>query len=212
MKVQFLIDNPNSWIIPYAEDLVVKIVQLDHDAALINRHDEVVQGDILCLLSCEKIFRRLNLNKHNLVIHESDLPKGKGWSPVTWQVLEGKDKIPVTLFEAVEAVDAGPIYAKEYIELDGTELLTEIKDKQGLATQKLILDFVKKYPDIKGAKQKGDESFYPKRTAKDSEMDIKKSIKEQFDLLRVCDNERYPAHFIHRNQKYIIKIYKENDQ
>jgi methionyl-tRNA formyltransferase len=149
MKVQILVDNPNSWIIPFAEDLVVKIRQLGHDAILINRHDEVVQGDILCLLSCEKIFRKLKLNKHNLVVHESDLPKGKGWSPVTWQVLEGKDKIPVTLFEAVEAVDAGPIYAKEYIELDGTELLTEIKAKQGLATQKLILDFVKKYPDIK---------------------------------------------------------------
>ncbi|WP_282773564.1 formyltransferase family protein [Phaeodactylibacter xiamenensis] len=211
MKVQILVDNPNSWIIPFAEDLVVKIRQLGHDAALINRHDEVVQGDILCLLSCEKIFRKLKLNKHNLVVHESDLPKGKGWSPVTWQVLEGKDEIPVTLFEAVEAVDAGPIYAKEYMELDGTELLTEIKAKQGLATQKLILDFVKKYPNIKGAEQRGDESFYPRRTVKDSEVDIKKSIKEQFDLLRVCDNERYPAHFTHRNQRYIIKIYKEND-
>jgi methionyl-tRNA formyltransferase len=212
MKVQILVDNPNSWIIPFAEDLVVRIRQLGHDAALINRHDEVVHGDILCLLSCEKIFRKLKLNKHNLVLHESDLPKGKGWSPVTWQVLEGKDKIPVTLFEAVEAVDAGPIYAKEYMQLEGTELLPEIKHKQGLVTQKLILDFVKNYSKVKGVEQTGEESFYARRKLKDSELDFQKSIAEQFDLLRVCDNERYPAHFTHRNQKYIIKIYKENDQ
>ena len=31
-------------------------------------------------------------NKLVLVIHESDLPKGKGFSPVQWQILEGKIK------------------------------------------------------------------------------------------------------------------------
>ncbi len=77
----------------------------------------------------------MKFNKHNLVIHESDLPKGKGWSPVTWQVLEGKDVIPITLFEAAKNVDAGDIYLQEFIHLDGSELLEEIKHKQGVYTK-----------------------------------------------------------------------------
>ena len=47
------------------------------------------EGGILCLLGCEKKFNALHLNTHNLVVHESDLPFGKGMSPFTWQVVEG---------------------------------------------------------------------------------------------------------------------------
>jgi len=212
MKIQVLVDNPSSWILPYANKLVLSLKSVGHEVELIHQHENVTQGDILCLLSCEKIFKKLNLNHHNLVVHESELPKGKGWSPVTWQVLEGKNKIPITLFEATEAVDAGPIYGKDYIELDGTELLPEIKHKQGLATQKLVLDFVETFPDVDGTKQNGEESFYARRQPVDSQLNVNQSIAEQFDLLRVCDNERYPAHFIYREQKYILKIYKENDK
>lgn len=211
LQIQILIDNLDSWIMPYASELKRKLINEGHVVSIIHKHTCVSEGDILCLLACEKIFKKLKMNKHNLVVHESDLPKGKGWSPVTWQVLEGKNEIPVTLFEAVNDIDAGPIYGKEYIKLKGNELLPEIKHKQGLATQKLILDFVKKFPSLSGEQQIGEETFYPKRGVKDSKLDIKASIEEQFDLLRVCDNERYPAYFIHRGHKYVIKIYKEND-
>ncbi len=43
--------------------------------------------------------------RHTLVVHASDLPHGKGWSPLSWQILEGKHSIPLTLFEAAESVD-----------------------------------------------------------------------------------------------------------
>lgn len=199
----------DSWIITYAKKLRDKLKNKGHEVNLINSHDEVRDGDILCLLSCESIFKDLHLNKHNLVIHESDLPKGKGWSPLTWQVLEGKDKIPVTLFEASKEVDAGDIYAKEYIYLEGHELLDEIKHQQGLKTIKLVIDFVDRYPQVEATSQKGESTYYTKRTPKDSELNINKSIKEQFNLLRVCDNERYPAYFEFNGEKYFMKIYKD---
>ncbi|HGG0417971.1 TPA: hypothetical protein ACJFE8_002771 [Clostridium sporogenes] len=41
-------------------------------------------------------------------------------------------------------------------------------------------------------------------------LDINKTIKEQFNLLRVADNEKYPAYFMFNNKKYIVRIYKEN--
>ncbi len=211
MKIQVLVDNPNSWIVPYAKALIEKInEEFKYEAKLLFKHKDVERGDILCLLSCERIFKQLEFNKYNLVVHESDLPKGKGWSPVTWQILEGKKKIPVTLFEAANDVDSGQIYAKKHIEFQGHELLPEIKHQQGIITNELIIDFLRNYPQI-GIEQKGEESFYPRRTAKDSELDLNKTLGEQFDLLRVCDNERYPAFFYKNGYKYSIKIEKEDE-
>lgn len=209
MLIQILVDNINSWIIPYAKELSDQLENKGHEAYLIHSHDKVKEGDILFLLSCEQIFKELHLNKHNLVVHESDLPEGKGWSPLTWQILEEKNNIPVTLFEASENVDAGNIYAKEYIHLEGHELLDEIKHQQGLKTNKLIVDFVDRYPNVEGFPQRGKSTYYPKRASKDSELEIDKNIREQFNLLRVCDNERYPAYFEFNGNKYLIKIYKD---
>lgn len=211
MKIQILIDNRNSWIIPYAKKLVIYIKEkITSDIKIIYSHEEVVSGDILCLLSCEKIFNKLHLNKYNLVVHESDLPKGKGWSPMTWQILEGLKKITVTLFEASKLIDSGVIYEKIIIQTKGNELVDELRELQAAATSKLILNFIEKYPNICGIKQNGEESFYKKRTKENSELNISKSIKEQFNLLRVCDNNKYPAFFYIDNVKYIIKIYKDD--
>lgn len=211
MKIQILVDNPNSWITPYLKNLVSSIKQKKNCyVKLINSHEDVESGDVLCLLSCEKKFNKLNLNKYNLVVHESDLPKGKGWSPLTWQVIEGKKNIPITLFEANSLIDSGNIYEKINIKTSGYELIDELRFLQFEATTKLILNFIEKYPNIKGEKQKGKESFYCKRTKNSSELNILESIKDQFNLLRVCDNERYPAFFIIDNVKYFIKIYKDD--
>ena len=210
MLIQILVDNPNSWIVDYAKQLVnILKKKFDIKVSLIYKHEEVIEGDILCLLSCEKIFKKLDLNKYNLVVHESYLPKGKGWSPLTWQILEGYSKIPITLFEAEEKIDSGVIYNQDFIELNGDELLPEIKHRQGIKTIDLIVDFIENIDKVIGREQIGEETFYPKRKSEDSELDIDKSIKEQFNLLRVCDNERYPAFFTLKGKKYIIKTYKD---
>ena len=208
MLIQLLVDNTKSWILPYAELLKEKLHSIGHDARLIHKHREVLQGDVLILLSCERKFNELNLNKHNLVVHESDLPKGKGWSPVTWQVLEGKNDIMLSLFEASSEIDAGQIYLQKKMSLKGFELLDEIKHLQGLTTIELILDFIVNINNMVGKNQIGDSTFYDRRNEKDSELDINKSILQQFNLLRVCDNDRYPAWFELDGQKFKIKIYK----
>lgn len=211
MIVQILVDNRNSWYVPFAHELKEKLNKITDSTSVIHDHSDVKKGDILCLVSCEKIFRNLELNHTNIVVHESDLPKGKGWSPVSWQVLEGINSIPVTLFEANKDIDSGIIYFQDFIELDGLELLDEIKTKQGLITNRLIEKFIASYPVIKGRKQVGKSTFYKKRTSKDSELDINKTIKEQFNLLRIVDNKRYPAYFTINGKKYTLKINKNNE-
>ncbi|WP_253489886.1 hypothetical protein [Methanocalculus alkaliphilus] len=72
-------------------------VRWGHEAA------NLPEGDICFYLSYGKIINATLLSRHsnNLVVHASDLPRGRGWSPMTWKIIEGENDIPVTLFEAV---------------------------------------------------------------------------------------------------------------
>jgi methionyl-tRNA formyltransferase len=123
--------------------------------------------------------------------------------------LEGKNEIPITLFEATEKVDSGGIYLKDMIYLEGHELVDEVREKQGKKTIELILKFIDNYPNNPIIAQQGESSYYPKRSPQDSELDIFKTIDEQFNLLRVCDNDRYPAFFVRNGIKYILRIEKD---
>jgi methionyl-tRNA formyltransferase len=209
MIIQLLVDNPNSWIISYLEKLKEEIIiKFSFSINLIYKHEDVKNGDILVLLSCIKMFKHLNLNTHNLVIHESDLPKGRGMSPLTWQVLEGKSDIPVTLLEASEELDAGVIYGQKVMELNGSELVDELRDLQFKVTKNLIIDFLDNYLNIQGVSQDGTPTFYRARNINDSKLDISKSIEEQFNLFRISDNIRYPAWFEKNGFKYKLEINK----
>ena len=208
MKIQLITNNPEAWIIPYGERLQKELIAKGHECRYVNEERDVEPGDILVFLCYEKVFKNLHLNKHNLVIHESALPHGRGMSPLTWQILEGKNRIPITLLEASTKIDEGIIYDQTWIEFEGHELLPELKQKQGEATISLVHSFVDSYPNIVGKEQVGEPSYYNWRKPTDSELNVRKTIAEQFNLLRVVDNERYPAFFIVDGQKYIIKINK----
>lgn len=51
-------------------------------------------------------------------------------------------------------------------------------------------------------------SYYPRRSPEDSELDSQKSIAEQFDLLRVCDPQRFPAFFKLHGHTYRVTVEK----
>lgn len=209
MKITLLVDNHKSWILPFVKKLQQKL-EKNHKVDFVTDYKNISKGDVVFFLACRKIVppEILKRNRHNLVIHESRLPKGKGMSPLTWQILDGKNTIPITLFEAAEKVDSGKIYLQDYIKFEGHELVNDLRRAQGNKTIKLAKKFVDNFGKTKGKKQVGKSSFYPRRTLKDSQLDINKSIKSQFNLLRVVDNKRYPAYFNYQGFDYILKVYK----
>jgi len=210
--ITIIVDNPNSWFRPYAKRLVKELQKLKFKTALVKSSRQIKKGGLAFFLSCEEIVSQKTLDKsiHNLVVHASKLPKGRGMSPLSWQIEEGKNVIPVTLFEVSKKVDSGDIYFQTSVRFTGHELVDELRDRLGEVIVDLILGFVKKYPNIKGKKQRGNPTYYRRRFASDSELDVNKTIREQFNKLRVVDNERYPASFEYRGKKYIVKIYKSN--
>ena len=92
----------------------------------------------------------------------------------------------------------------------GNELNDEIREMQSNISIKIIKKFLKKYPKVKKKSQIGKSSYYKRRYPLDSLLNINKSIKKNFNLLRIVDNEKYPAFFTFKKNKYIIKIFKIN--
>ncbi len=216
MEITILTDNPNSWIMPHVEEL--KKLLSNYKVKHIFHQNDIISGDIMFILSCEKIIpqHQLDLHTSNIVVHPSKLPEGKGWSPLAWQILEGKNEITVSLFEASSKVDSGDVYLTDTISLSGDELNDEIKYIQGTTTVRMILNHLKnieKYSlcKVPSYKQEGKESFYPKFKKKHNELDINKNIKEQFNILRIVDNKKYPAWFQIDGQEYTLKVKKNNE-
>lgn len=207
-----LVSDKLSWINEYIPGFVVKLQALGHKTCWVHTAIDLEEADIAFYLGCGQMIPPSDLkkNKHNLVVHESDLPHGKGWSPLTWQILEGKNRIPIVLFEAEGEMDSGPIYLKRELEFKGTELIDEMREQQAMVTFNLCIAFLKGYPDIlkEAQVQKGKKSFYPRRSLEDSRLDPDKTLREQFNLLRVVDNEKYPAFFDINGEKHILTIKK----
>ncbi|MCX2497455.1 formyltransferase family protein [Plesiomonas shigelloides] len=189
--------------------------RLKHVTSLFTSVKEITQGgDILFLISCSEIVRDTvrNAFRYTLVLHASDLPRGRGWSPHIWDIINGSSELTLSLLNADDRVDTGDIWKKVRIQLDGSELYDEI-NKKLFNAELMLMDWACKNIDSTQPQKQSDTlvNYYKKRTSIDSEIDIEKSIKSQFNLLRVCDPDRYPAYFIINNQKYKIKLEKMHD-
>lgn len=207
-----ILSDEGSWINAHLPDLVEEWEELGHRVQWTHEPDDASPGDFCFCLSFGRILPETVRAQyhHTLVVHESDLPHGKGWSPLTWQVLEGQNQVPVALIEAGEQVDSGTIYAQQWIAFEGHELIDELRAAQAEATRALCRAFVDDFPAsaAQGCDQGGEESFYPRRRPEDSRLDPQRSLADQFELLRVVDNERYPAFFEWRGQRYTLAIQK----
>ena len=183
----------------------------NHSVELVQSTKELTGGDILFLISCSELVKKDIRDRYvkTLVIHASNLPEGRGWSPHIWQIIEGKNEIMVSLLEAEDKVDSGAIWKQQLMKLEGHELYNEINDKL-FAIEGELMDFaVENFIQILPVTQSGKEpTYYRKRTPDDSRLNPDKSIAEQFDLLRVADPARFPAFFYLRGCCYKISIEK----
>lgn len=213
MKISILCSDPNHPIWPWLERWALNHRDL-HEVCLSRKKDELTGGDILFLISCHEVISA-QVRAHyaaTLVIHASDLPIGRGWSPHIWQIIEGKNRIPVTLLAAEDAIDSGAIWAQSYIHLDGHETYEEINAKLFDAEIELMCMAVTGFETIKPRQQDGRvPTMYRKRTPEDSRIDPHKSIADQFELLRVADPVRFPAFLEYRGHRYLISILKDKE-
>jgi methionyl-tRNA formyltransferase len=183
-----------------------------HEINLIRSKSQLSHGDLLFLISCSEIVSEADRRPYTkaLVIHASDLPRGRGWSPHIWQIIGGATELTLTLLEAANKVDSGAVWTKLEVRVGKDALWDEI-NRTVFDAELQLMDFaIKNFEAIEPQAQSTaiEPTYYPKRSPADSQIDAQRSIEEQFDLIRVCDPDRYPAYFELHGQKYTIRLEK----
>lgn len=207
-----ILTTPTNWILPYIQDWDIPITTDPTDLIMDNR-----LYDTVFVLNYDQLLTPTQLTYANqyIVMHASDLPKGRGWSPYIWAILGGAQEITLSMVEAIAELDAGQILAQTTIHIPETDLLPEIRRKLAQAIKSLILTY---YDAVNGLRplspkiQTGTATYYPHRAPWMNELDITQSLKSQINLLRVSDNDHYPAFFWYHGQKYLLKVYKDERQ
>ena len=209
LKITILCDRGN-WVEPYAWKLW-NIYGDDFEIRVTRNAKDLPGGDVCFYFNVQEIISKEHRAKYtkNVVIHASDLPKDRGWSPYIHKVLRGENSFPVTLLEAEDKVDSGVIYLQEPVKLEGHELLDEIRAKIGEAIIRACSKFVEALLTLRGKPQSGEPTYCPKRSPEDSRIDPAKPLEDQFDLLRCVDNDRFPAWFESRGWVYRLAITKD---
>ncbi|HEY0941087.1 MAG TPA: formyltransferase family protein [Steroidobacter sp.] len=212
MKITILCTDPAHPVTPCLRRWQQQQNDAGHEVSLLHDRSELTGGDLLFLVSCSQRIPQAQRERFGavLVLHASDLPRGRGWSPHIWAILGGASEITVCLLEAADPIDSGPVWLRRKFTLAGHELLPEINEQLFKIELELMTAAVEQWGLIEPQPQIGEAGEYmPKRSPEHSRLDPEKSIAEQFDLLRVVDSQRYPAFMDFRGRRYLIRIEKD---
>ena len=127
-----------------------------------------------------------------VVFHMTDLPFGRGGSPLQNLIVLGKEKTKISALRVVKELDAGPIYLKEDLSLQGTA--EEILIRANSIIELMIIELIDK--DLEPIEQKGDVVHFKRRTPKESNIADLKQIKDIYNHIRMLDAKGYPNAFI----------------
>ncbi len=214
-----ILTSKNSWLYRNKKQSIIKeLKKFSSEIKLITNFKKIEKNnDCLIIGSYYKIIPKkyLSLSKFNLLVHESDLPKGRGFSPLYWQILNGSQNITTTILEANENVDEGNYYIKKKFNYPKEIFFDEIKQRQFQNAIYLVKKVLKKITlkkKIKNFKQLGKPTYFRRRSKKDSELSVKSSLKKQINLLRIIDSNIYPAFFYYKGKKIYLNIKSKNEK
>jgi methionyl-tRNA formyltransferase len=134
--------------------------------------------------------------------HETDLPFGRGGSPLQNLILRGYKETKITALKMSEDLDAGPIYMKRQLNLNG--VAEEIYIRAAKIISEMIGEIVLMEPNP--IPQVGEPTFFKRRIPDQSRIPEElNELNDLFDFLRMLDAEDYPLAKI-RYGKFEIKF------
>lgn len=132
------------------------------------------------------------LNWECIVFHMTDLPYGRGGSPLQNLIVEGKTDTIISAIKVEEGIDSGDIYLKSPLSLQGTAE-DIFKRASGIIGQ-MIKDIINLHPQPQ--KQKGEVTQFKRRKPEDGNLNNLSELKKIYDYIRMLDCEGYPTAFI----------------
>lgn len=127
-----------------------------------------------------------------VIFHMTDLPFGRGGSPLQNLVVRGISETKLTALRCVAELDAGPTYLKRPLSLLGTA--EEILMRASQLTGEMIEVIVRERPEPQ--MQTGEPTTFRRRTAKDGNLASLETPEKAFDYIRMLDGEGYPRAFL----------------
>lgn len=156
----------------------------------------------------EKIFSRFEC----IIFHMTDLPYGRGGSPLQNLILKGHRKTKISAIQCVREMDAGAIYMKRPLCLEGAA--SEIFIRAADIIEGIIKDIVEKEPTP--SPQKGDPVLFKRRKPRESDLNqaSAKNLNDFFDFIRMLDADGYPRAFIdiHGHRIEFSRVQLEQEQ
>jgi len=132
-----------------------------------------------------------------VVFHMTDLPFGRGGSPLQNLISRGIYETKISAIKVMEKIDAGPIYLKRKVNLKGsaTQILKNISKK---IIFNMIPYIIKKDPVP--LPQKGKIVTFKRRKPFESDISKLHDIQKIYDYIRMLDAEGYPRAFFKTNK------------
>ncbi len=127
--------------------------------------------------------------------HLTDLPYGRGGSPLQNLILRGNSETKLSAFRMTDELDAGPVYMKRNLSLDG-KAEDIYRRASGLAAE-MIAELIG--DPVEPMEQVGEPTVFKRRRPEESEISRVAGLDGLYDFIRMLDAEGYPRAFIERD-------------
>ena len=127
-----------------------------------------------------------------VMFHMTDLPYGRGGSPLQNLIALGHRETQLTALKCGAEIDAGPVYLKRPLSLDGTA--EEILLRASTLMEQMIFEIVKCRP--KPVPQQGDIVTFKRRRPEDGDIAQLETLNRVYDFIRMLDATGYPPAFL----------------
>lgn len=134
-----------------------------------------------------------------VVFHMTDLPYGRGGSPLQNLIVRGHRETTISALRCEQTVDGGPIYMKRQLSLLGSA--EEILQRASVIIGEMILELIQQEPVPKP--QVGLSEVFTRRRPEDGNLVHARDLENAYDFIRMLDADGYPHAFLETDQLLI---------
>lgn len=124
--------------------------------------------------------------------HMADVPYGRGGSPLQNLILRGHNATKLTALRMTDEIDAGPVYLKDELGLQGSA--EEIYFRANMLAARMIERIIAVQPQP--VPQTGEPVLFKRRKPEQSLIPLTETEKKLYDFIRMLDAEGYPHAFL----------------
>jgi methionyl-tRNA formyltransferase len=136
--------------------------------------------------------KEIYTNFECVMFHMTNLPFGRGGSPLQNLIARGIYETQITAFRCEKGLDIGPIYWKRPLSLYGTA--EEIYLRAADIIEDMIKWIIANQPEP--VPQQGEGCYFPRRKPEEGNIAELESLEKLYDYIRMLDAEGYPHAFL----------------